>query len=1290
MIKPAIFILICVFVLSQNTYAYNLRKIIEVKGSVVYSIYQDEEGLMHIGTNAGMSTYDGKSAVIQSGFAGVSSINGTQTNNLFIESLHGFKVIDKNTGLTTGFDMFNNVDFSTSDSKGTIFLIQGNGSVYYKTNSQAEFDNIIISDLISANIKAFFIHNDALQIVMDNGVLRCFEIGYVNETVYLNEKPIVIIPHVLFCFENENHIYIIDNDYSLYDFDLTQNDYSFIADLKPILSDKGQITSGVVFRNEFYIGTESGMIVIQENEVSKTLIKKGINCLLKDRFQDLIWIGTSAGIYTYSYDPHTIKSNLFTDFTPVIDKPITAITTNSNELWLGTEGAGLIVIEDYDIDNEITDIQKITTNDGLPDNTIQALHTTFEGIWIGCKTGLADYSFKNKSFNVINNVLFRDIKAVYQHESELWLASYTKGIVKADIVSDAGKVKVISTKLYSVNSGDEASNRFTAIHADKGQLLFTNEGNGIYEIAENDLTRIASENDNLNYINNICAINDTEYLVTTDFGIGTFTSDNQKANNFVFLNNTTSKDIVSNRWNDYWISSNNGLMLYNNQLKIVRYFDKSYGVEIDEYSTGASYYDNNNETIYFGGINGFTAIKYNFYDESMDYMPTLFLSNFSLYGIDHNINEFISSDKLVLDSNENSFSVTFNALDYINGNNYIYYYKIGENGKWIDNGNSGTVAFTDVSPGNLHLYVKYYNKMLYKESYAIELPITVLPPWYLTTYAYFVYFIVFVLILFLTYREYTRRRLKRIEEEHIKAEQQRKEEIHEAKLDFFTDMAHELCTPLTLISGPCNLILEQKNTNPSVIKYADLINRNAKRMNSLINSLMDFKQMESGHKQPEITRLNVSDLADRIIDTFQINASGEKINIKKQYYAGINWNSDEGFLTTILVNLISNAVKYSTGENIQVNISVENKILVIKVTNKGKGISEDNIDKIFNKYAVLDNPDLKHWKQNGLGLAITGSKVKLLSGKINVESVLDDTTSFIVELPFLETSQNHSTTISPVYDATITTGFQSPKAKYEFKEGRRTVSVIDDNPEMLWYICDMLQSEFNVLPINKPAEAIEAIYANHTDIILCDLMMDELDGIGFTQMLKSDKGTSHIPLIIVSAAHDIDIQTEAINAGAELFITKPFDNAYLKSAIRRLLGRKEDLKDYFASPLSAYELSMGKLQHAEHRKLLKKIHNIINKNIENKDLSPDFIATELDMSTRSLYRKLKEATDKGLLEIIQEGKLSVAENLLLKSKLTIDEVVFKSGFSSRSSFYRAFQKKYGCSPKEFIERNTVL
>lgn len=1272
-----------------NSHAFNLRKAApDIKGNMINSVFQDTKGLIWIGTNTGISRYDGKKTTQLPGFKGITGINGTTTGEIITETLYGLKIFDEPYESTKTFEMFNNVAFSASDSKGTIFIIQGNGSMYYKTNSQTGFDNIIIPDLMSDQIKLFLIDNtDILRIVTTDGTLRNIEILYHNGIVYLNEKSsIEIVSGVLFCFNSDNLIYVIDCEYKLNTFNLATNQSSFIIDLKQWFFDKGKITAGIVFKNEFYLGFETGLYVIKGNNSVKTLMKTGITCLLKDKFQDLIWIGTAGdGIYTYSYDPYTIKSNLLSDFTPSISKSITAIYLDpSGTLWLGTEGNGIITIPDYSPDDEITDKHILSDKNGLPDNTILSFQKSKYGIWIGCQSGLAFYSDEYKTISKINNNLLKDIHAIYEQDSVFWIACYKKGIAKACITYKNGIPEIRSTKLYSINNGDEASNRFSSIYADNENILFINAGNGIFKFDHHDLTRLTD--DKFNSINHVMAINKTNYIASTDFGTLKFSVKDQNIIEEYFLNNTATKDIIPENRNDYWLSTDNGLALYNTKLNIFRYFDHSYGLAVTEYCDGSSFKDEQNDILFFGGINGFTTITCNDYDEAMDYMPVLYPEKLTLFGIDKNINDFEHnrSNGLIFKSHENFFSVTFNAVDYINGNNYTYYYKIAD-GQWVDNGNSGAVSFIDVSPGHYDLFVKYYNKMLNKESYTRKLSITVLSPWYRSAFAYGIYFLLTLFSIYLIVSSVSKRRRKLKEKEAIKAEQYRKEEIYEAKLDFFTDIAHEFCTPLTLIYGPCHRILEQKNINSSVLKYVNVIDRNAKRMNSLISDLMDFKQIESGHKQPEIKRLNISEIADSVIDVFKINASGSKINIKKRYDAGINWNSDESFLVTILTNLVSNAVKYSEGEQIKVEILSDSKNLKIKVTNKGKGICKEDIENIFNRYAVLNNFEQQgDWRQSGLGLAIVAGMVGLLHGNIDVESVPDDITTFTINLPEIPECGIVKNRNPQVLEPMITNSL-SP-ATHVYKEEWQTVTVVEDDPEMLWFICDVLNDEFNVIPVNNPSIVSEVLLTNRTDIILCDIMMDGISGIEITKTLKSDESTSHIPLIIVSAAHEIEKQTEAINAGAELYVTKPFNIDYLKSVVKRLLGRKEDLKDYFASPLSIYELNMGKLQQAEHRKFFRKIVGVINKNIQNENLSPDFVASELGMSTRSLYRKLKEVTDIRLQEIIREGKLTTAENLLLKSKLTIDEIVYKSGFSNRSSFYRAFSKKNGCSPTEFIEK----
>lgn len=1296
--KLILIIIAFVFASIYNTYAFNLRKAgnMNISGSRIHSVFQDKKGLIWLSSNAGLSTYDGKETVPFHGIKGTSAINQMIDGTYFVETLYGFTLFTSGNDSLKTFEMFNDVAFSATDSKGNIFVIQGNGSMYYKAYKAISFENTIIRGLMANQIKSFFIDaSDIIRVINTNGIMRSFKISEHPGVLQLEETKTVRVAftNILFSFHIKDIIYTIDEKYRLRSTSLTTNQASSITDLTPFLSGKGTITSAVIFKDDLYIGTTTGLYAIRNNQLIKIPIGTGITCLLKDRFQDLIWICTAGeGLYTYSYDPYSIKTTDFNTFIPNISKPVTSIFKDKQgTLWLGTEGDGIVCIPDYEPDKIISDTHRLNLSNGLPDNTVYAITSGTDGIWIGCQSGLAFYAYKTKTITKINSQTFflQNIRAVYEQDSILWIASYGKGIIKFRLTYSGGNPVINDFKLFPVNNNDAASNRFLSIYSDNRDMWFVNNGNGIYKFDQDTLVSCRFSEPTFNAVNSMSAISKTDYIAVTDFGTIRFTPGPDDHPSATLLNPTAVKDILPGYRNNYWLSTDNGLILYNPFSNAFRFFDYTFGLTVTEYIPGASFNDKKNKMLFFGGINGFTTIGHTYYDEAMDYMPALYADKISLYGTEHPIDALKKrgSNEITLQANENFFSITFKALDYLHSANYIFYYKIGSGGQWINNGNSGTISFNQLMPGRYDLFVRYYNTILEKESYTQRIPIHIMPPWYRSTYAYIAYFLLALLTAYGLISLLLKRKQKQKEEAAFKAEQQHKEDIYEAKLDFFTHIAHEFCTPLTLIYGPCSLILEQKNLNPSVLKYADVIDRNARRMNSLINDLMEFKQIESGYKQPQISPVNISETADRLIDSFTINTSGANIHIKKTYQNDINWNSDENFIIIILTNLLSNAVKYSEDASADISISIANDLLVIKVSNKGKRIPIDKIDSIFNKFAVFNQSDKQNeWQQNGLGLAITAGLIKLLQGDIDAESSSDNITTFTICLPALPVN-NPSTKDVVLINKPVTTDVLLPSKPYEYKEERPSITIIDDDAEILWFICDVLNKEFNVIPVNDPLTTTEILSINHTDLILCDIMMQGIDGINLIRQLKSDETTSHIPLIAISAVHEIEKQTEAINAGAELYITKPFSTDYLISTIKRLLGRKEDLKKYFESPLSAYELNMGKMEHKENRKFLKKVHSIINKNIQNKDLSPDLIASELGISTRSLYRKISEITETGLQEMIREGKLVTAEHLLLKSRFTIDEIIFKSGFSNRSSFYRAFSQKHHCSPKEFIDKH---
>ncbi|MDR3057402.1 MAG: response regulator, partial [Prevotella sp.] len=302
-------------------------------------------------------------------------------------------------------------------------------------------------------------------------------------------------------------------------------------------------------------------------------------------------------------------------------------------------------------------------------------------------------------------------------------------------------------------------------------------------------------------------------------------------------------------------------------------------------------------------------------------------------------------------------------------------------------------------------------------------------------------------------------------------------------------------------------------------------------------------------------------------------------------------------------------------------------------------------------------------------------------------------THFIIKLPYLQSSipvsaEDVGSLSLQNYNQEYNTALDIPANNFD--EMKPTLLVVDDEAEIRWLIFDIFKEEYNVLIAANPIEAMDILNESHPDLIISDVVMEEMDGLLFSRKIKSDETTSHIPFILLSARQDIEGQTEGLNAGADIYITKPFNIDYLKSSVRRLLERKESLREYFSSPLSSYTLDKGKFSHKEHKKFTNDILRIINKNIKNKDLSAHFIAQKMNIGLRSFYRKLEEVEGISLTELINNTRLIKAADLLVKTKLTIDEVVFQSGFTNRSSFYRAFSKKYNCTPTEYRKQQSTF
>ncbi|MDD3079920.1 MAG: helix-turn-helix domain-containing protein [Paludibacter sp.] len=1332
---------VCLVISGVNSFAYNLKQITNnynLSNSSITDFCQDDKGVVFIGTCDGLNIYnsrdveafqpDNKNTFLSGNI--IDKIVYTGDNTFWIQTYYGLNKFNAGTNTVTHFNEFQKLFFIEKDKSNNLFIISESNSIFYYQKGNSGFKKLLTSGIIFSDIEKFFIDShDILWIITNKGYNLTYKIVNKNDELSLIpvKNKLNFSKKIINCFyDDDDTIYYIDTDYDLFSYNVVSYKKTYIYNLKDEILKRGKVSAIIRHHDNYFIGfLTNGLLLLEKQE--DTYLKKeievnsGIFCLKRDKLQDIVWIGTDGkGVYIFSNTAYSIRSNVLNNLINKIERPVRALfLDNQNTLWIGSKGDGILKVYDYNVNKSIHDcrIEAISTkNSQLSDNIIYAFRKSNRNIlWIGSEEGLNFYSYKTKQIKQvkinIKGLDYRYIHDIYETaDSKLWLASVGLGIVCADITDSDDNPTLTNIRHYTINNGDFESNYFFSIYAETdSSIWFANRGYGPFHFnnKNENLDPVNFYNKYSNQtINDVFVINKDDsgnMLFGTGYGLIKYTNPEEHKifNSYTgFLNNSIHA-IVKEDNNTFWLSTNKGIVQFNSKREGFRIFDKIDGLKVTEFSDGASFRDNQSGTIFFGGVNGFVSIQKDRGTEQT-YMPGIYFDKLTIFGEHHNISENINnyrgSSRLELKYKQNFFAVSFTAIDYINGGNYTYYYKIdGLSDQWINNGTANVASFTNISPGNYTLLVKYYNRTLEKESPVYSLKIKIFPPWYLSGWAYLIYILISISIIIMVIRYYIQKQKRRKQELVNELEKKHQKEVFESKLRFFTNIAHEFCTPLTLISGPCERILAQQGITKFVANYVQMIQTNAERLNGLIQELIEFRRIETGNRELVIEELNISDMLEKILAMFSNMAESKQIGIEFSPEQTIKWNSDKGFLTTIITNLISNAFKYTpNNKKIRVTLSVSDNYLAIAIANQGNAIKKIDSKRVFDRYTILDNFENQEnnqtFSRNGLGLAISYNMVKLLNGSIEISTTCDDFVLFTVKLPFIKMDaktvhQDQTIQTTRTYIPEIIQHKTIKLPKYDFNKLKPTMLIVDDDIEILWLIGEIFSDEFNIIPLNDPLELDSILNDVFPNIIISDIMMNGMNGVELTQKIKSRAETDHIPVILISGKYEIEQQIEALEAGAEMYINKPFNTKYLKISVQQIIERKEKLKNYFSSPISSYEMAEGKLTHTEHKKFLQSVLNIINENITNKDLSTQFIADQLGIGSRSLYRKMQEVGDESLASLIKECRLHLATDLLLKTKMTIDEVVYKSGFSNKVTFFKAFHKKYNCTPKEFRTKN---
>lgn len=1333
---PQVSLLICILCCFPHLiHAYSLRQFSNKNGlsnSAILSLYQNHQGVIWIGSCDGLNIFDGTNIHVynpvnptKAPLSGnlINDIMETEKDVLWIQTNYGLDRLDTKLQTSKSFTEFKDKNYMAKSRDNDLFIVKDDGYIYYYQPEKQLFQKLEVPQIAFGHVLSTIIDkNNILWVFTSNNDTRSYQIIKNKEEIALT--PNNLFKHseqLLWAFAEEDLIYFIDKTYSLYEYDFGNQQQYFIADLKAEVETRGEVSSIIKQQNDYYIGFKSsGLIVLKymsdqkiKYQMQDTEIHSGIFCLMKDKYQDIVWIGTDGqGVYMYFNDTFSITNTLLD--TPVyqINNPVRTVYYDEEQtLWIGTKGGGILRIRNYSPEtNAAVSFDRISiSNSTLTDNTVYCFAPgSANRLWIGTENGLNYYSYQNKQLKAFT-VIADGKKVKYVHsinelnDTTLWVSTVGEGIVKVILDKAGSSPSVKSATRIVLDDGRMASNYFfTSFQENDSILWFGNRGYGAYRlnVETEQLTPYRFDNVvNSQTANDIFAIykNEKGYWLGTSSGLLHFNEDYSHYHDRADLfSNNTVHGILEDQQNNLWISTNQGLVRFNPKTNTGQTYDRENGLEVTEFSDGAFYKDSRTETLFFGGTNGFVTVKPNAYIMA-DYMPQINLKGLSIFGKEYNIHDFLHDKKgkkiLQLDYSRNFFCIDFMAIDYINGNNYSYSYKLDEvSSQWIESGTSASAIFSNLAPGQYTLLVKYKNNMNGKECEPQKLLIQITPPWYLSNWAYILYFILIALFCILAvYRivhQYRRKQHRMIE----KLNREKKEEVYESKLRFFTNITHEFCTPLTLIYGPCEKILAYPQSDSYIRKYGKMIQQNTEKLNGLILELLEFRRLETGHKVLSIQRLSVSDKLRNIAESFCELAENKNLNYRLDIEPDIEWNTDISCFNKIVNNLISNAFKYTPEEgNITIGLKVEKQLLTLNISNSGKGIAKENLAKIFDRYKILDSFEMNDKNsRNGLGLAICKNMVTLLNGEINVSSIQNEITTFTVTLPELSPTAQEAETPQKVYETgplnTNTEPMELEQTTVNFDTSKHTVMIIDDDPSMLWFVSEIFVDKYNVLSFNNAAEALASLELKQPDLIISDVMMPEIDGLSFAQKIKQNKLWSHIPLILLSALHHEDDQVKGIEAGAEVYVTKPFNVKYLEKVVYRLIKRESDLKEYYSSIFSSFKVENGNCIHKEDQEFLDKVIETIEKNITNPDLSVELLSSDLGYSTRQFYRKLKPITDKSPADIIKEYRLTMAERLLLTKNYTIEEIMDKTGFNNRGTFYKLFSQRFGMPPRQYREQ----
>lgn len=1308
-----------------------------LSSSAIYKIFQDSKGFLWLGTESGLNRYDGYSFKIfkqdQENSNSISDdfvwdICEDEKNNLWFATNNGLNkytpvngkfehfftnqsnntLISSNSISSLAMDADNNLWIGTWDAGINIYDFKQSKFLRLSIK-EASFSALIVWDIFKDSQNNMWIATEDAGLLVYNKLTKKF-------TQHLPGKLITTIDE-----DDKGNIWIGTYGNGLFRYDLQEEKF---INYKSIETNQNSIGDNYIWKvycdskNVVWIsGVSNGLTSFIINEQKFVRYKNNpfdieslSSNLLLDIFEDRsqnLWIGTvDKGVNKLDRKPvkfYHLKNEPTNPNSLAGNFIFSICEDRENNIWISNFNEG---ISKYNRkQNRFYFYRSEGSNpNSLTNDQVRTIYEDSSGdLWIGnVAGGFHKYDRQNSTFiryNTKDGLSNENVRCFFEdRRNNLWIGTSGGGLNKFDKHSR----RFTHYKNDPSNKNSLSNNTVTSICQDKNESLWIATYDGglnkldletnkfkTYQYSKSDSTSISS-----NIILYVYYSRNNELWVgTLNAGINKYDDANDR-----FIRYNTKNGLIDNyicgigedATGNLWISTAKGLSYFNLDKNEFTSYTLNDGLQKGELNPSA-FFIGDNGWIYVGGSEGVSAFDPSELTIKSKQYPVVITSikKFDKEYIDTIETPYLKV--LELNHNEHMISFEFAYLDYTSPTHNQFEYKLeGFDKNWINAGTRNFATYTNLDPGKYNFKVRVKSSNENSKSNFASLQIIINPPWWQSYWAYSGYIIIIAAGL-LGIRNFEKNRIKlRNELKMYEFESQKTREVESMKSRFFANLSHEFRTPLMLIKGPVEKLLNEI-PGEKITNQLKMIERNSNNLQNLIDQLLELSQLEAASIPLRAKEENIIPLLKGLTLTFESLTKEKNIDLEfvSEIQSLVLW-IDKDKLEKIINNLLSNAFKF-TNDGGKITVTIEQNIIeksaFVIIEDSGIGIPENKMAKIFDRFYQAEKSSVSG---SGIGLALVKELVELHKWKIKATSKVDVGTKFILEIPAFDYLSNKEKCIDDEANSieknkSLVCQNSNP-ASYNEKETKTatdkpTVLLVEDSKDVRIYLSDLLNQNYNVLEASNGKEGIKTASENSPDLIISDIMMPEMDGIEFCKKIKSEFSTSHIPIILLTAKNSQQSKYEGLETGADDYLTKPFDSKELFIRINNLLEQRKRLKEKFSKDINLNPAQVTK--NAVDVEFLDKAFKLLENYLGNEEVDSEFLAKGVYMSLSQLRRKLKAVTDQTPGEFIRTYKLKRAAQMLLEKKLNVTQIAFEVGFGSPSHFTKAFKEHFNCLPTEF-------